>query len=76
MLFCLFFGIVFCGIYNQTRPGWVNSIMLDLITDWFIISLILPILKTIIRIVVRTCPKLYCLVYVEHLFFISDFIGC
>ncbi len=73
--FCWFFAIIFCGVYPQTTPGWVSGIWFGAMIDWCIISIVIPLMKSLIRITVRTCPKLFFLIYIEYLFWIKEFCG-
>ena len=70
--FCWFYIITFCGIYVTTVTGWVNGSLVSLFLDWVIISVIIPFLKTIIRITVRKYSMLKFLIGFEYTFWILN----
>ena len=73
-LFCWFYSIVFCAIYPQTSPGWMNGILIGAATDWGLFSFCLPLIKSLLRAIGRKYKKLGFLVYIEYLLVISNFL--
>lgn len=74
-IFLWYYVITFCAVYETSSTGWIQGAMIGLVIDWFGISLLLPLIKTSLRLSVRNYPFLYFLVYIEYLFFLTECIG-
>ncbi len=70
-----YYVTVFCGVYLGSAKGWIYGSVNGIILDWCVISLIFPILRTSIRLIVRNFEKMRFLVTLEYLFFIKNFLG-
>lgn len=74
-LICWYYVTVFCGVYIGSSKGWIYGSVYGIIIDWCLISLIIPILRTSLRLLVRKFDKMRFLVSIEYLFFIKNFFG-
>jgi hypothetical protein len=74
-LICWYYVTVFCGVYITSAKGWIYGSITSIILDWFGISILIPVIRTGIRLIVRKYQKMRFLVTVEYLFFIKNLFG-
>ena len=70
----LFYTIIFCSIYSKSEPGWFNGGILGVFIDLFIISIAIPLVKTVSKILVRKSIIFRPLILIEYAFFFLNFI--
>ena len=70
----IYYTAIFCYIYSNSIDGWVNGAETGALLDWCLISLTIPLVKTVVRLTVRNCKYLRFLMVVEYSFFILNFI--
>lgn len=74
-LICWYYAVVFCRIYSNTSGDWLFGAVAGLIIDWGIISIIVPLIRTCTRMVVRNFPKLRFIMVFEYFLWIKDLMG-
>jgi hypothetical protein len=70
---CWWYVIIFCGIYVTSSTGWIQGSVMGIVMDWCIISLLVPFIKAVLRILIRKYPHLKFLVVIDYFFFIIGF---
>ena len=70
-----YYVTVFCGVYITSSRGWIYGSVIGIFMDWCIVSILIPALKTSIRLIVRKYSKMRFLVTIEYLFFVKNFLG-
>ena len=73
-LIILYYTVIFCSIYSVSVPGWFNGTILALSIDFLIISVCIPIIKVLVRILIRKFNLLRFLIIIDYSFFILNFI--
>ncbi len=74
-IICWYYAMLFCSIYKASEKNWLYGGIISLIMEWFILGLIIPFTKALLRILIRRFKKLRFLILIEYLYFILNFIG-
>ncbi len=72
-IFCYSYITTFCGIYKESSNGWIIGVIVNMVTDMFIIFTTVSIIKATLRMIIRKFPSCKCLVKVEELMGLMDF---
>ena len=73
--FSWYYVVVFCSVYVSSSVGWIQGGVQGLLIDWLGLSLAIPLVKAVNRVLVRNYPKLRFLIFLEHLFFLMGFVA-
>jgi hypothetical protein len=74
-LLCWYYAILFCIIYKASEKNWFYGGIISLIMEWFILGMIVPFAKALLRMIIRRFKKFRFLILIEYLYFILNFIG-
>ena len=69
-----FFCTIFCFIYSKSVPGWFNGGAIGFFLDVFIISILIPIIKTLVRMLVRIHWIFRPFIIIDYSFFILNYL--
>jgi len=70
----LYYSMVFCSIYSASEIGWFNDTILALFIDFSIVSICIPIIKVLVRVIIRNFRLLRFLIIIDYSFFILNFL--
>jgi hypothetical protein len=62
-----YYVIAFCGVYVTSSSGWIYGSFTGIILDWFFISILIPLVRTFLRVGIRKYRKLRFLVVLEYI---------
>ena len=69
-----FFTTIFCFIYSKSVPGWFQGGIIAFFLDVFVISILIPIIKSLVRILVRLHWIFRPLIIIDYSFFILNYL--
>lgn len=72
-LVIIYYITIFCSIYSESQFGWFNDTVIAMFIDYFIITPIICLVKTIVKVSLRTHFVFRPLLIVDHLFFLLNF---
>ena len=67
---CWYYALVFCAVYSDSSRNWVYGGLTGLFVDWFVISLLIPLSKTLLRLGIRNFKYLRFLIVIEYFYFV------
>jgi hypothetical protein len=65
-----YYALVFCAIYSNSSRNWIYGGIIGLVTDWYGISIAIPLSKAILRILVRNYRYLRPLIVIEYFYWV------
>ncbi len=65
--FCWYYMLVFCAVYMASSLNWLYSCITGLIISWFIIGILMPLVKALLRLFNRKHKDLKFFKYLEYL---------
>jgi len=74
-LFCWYYVTVFCGVYETSASGWIYGSIFSILIDWLGFSLILPFIKTSLRVIARKFKFMKYVAFLEYTFQIKYWLG-
>ena len=75
-LFCWYYVLVFCSIYKNSTQGWLDGCIISMAIDIGIMQIVLPVIKTILRTLLRAYPYKFFLRLFNNYNECSAYIGC
>lgn len=70
---CWYYVIIFCNVYSLSSPDWAIGALIGLALDWGCFALLIPLLKTALRLTARKNPKMKILYLLEYCFWVTNF---
>ncbi len=67
---CWYYALVFCAIYSDSSRNWVYGGLIGLVIDWFIIGIVIPISKALLRLGIRNYRFFRFLIFIEYFYFV------
>jgi hypothetical protein len=65
-----YYVVAFCGVYITSSSGWIYGSFSGIILNWFFISILIPIVRTSLRMGVRKYRKLKFLIGLEYIIWV------
>lgn len=69
----LYYTTIFCSIYNKSAIGWINDTAIAMLMDYFFVTPVICIIKTVVKLLLRVHPYFKVLLIVDYLFFFLNF---
>lgn len=73
-LLSMFFSTVFCYIYSKSVSAWFQGGVIGLLIDLFIVSLTIPLIKSIVKMFLRAHWIFRPLLIVDYCFFFLNYL--
>lgn len=73
-LLLLFYCVIFCHIYSKSVPGWFDGGAMGVFIDLAIVSIAIPLIKTICKILLRKSIIFRPLILIDYAFFFLNFV--
>jgi len=73
-LISIIFSTIFCYIYSKSVPGWFQGGVISFFISVFIVSVAIPIIKTVVKILLRKHKIFRFLLIVDYLFFVLNYV--
>jgi hypothetical protein len=73
-LISLIFSTIFCYVYSKSVNGWFQGGVIGLFIDLFIVSIAIPLIKTIVKCLLRLHWIFRPLLIVDYCFFALNYL--
>jgi len=70
----LFYTVIFCSIYSKSVSGWFDGGVIGLFIDFGIVSIAIPIIKALCKILLRKSIIFRPLILIDYSFFFLNFV--
>jgi hypothetical protein len=74
ILLSMFFSAIFCYVYSKSVPGWFQGGIISFFISVFIVSILIPLIKTIVKILLRKHLIFRPLLIIDYCFFFLNYV--
>jgi hypothetical protein len=67
------FSTIFCYIYSKSVPGWFQGGIIGLYIDIFIVSIAVPLIKSLVKVILRIHWIFRPLLIIDYCFFFLNY---